>query len=257
MDLGLSSKVALLSGASRGIGFACAKVLAREGARVALFARDRSGLDAAASEISRDCGQEPLVGQADLGDANSVQRFVDAALERFGRLDIVVANSVGPKPGTFDKFAVDDWANAFDGSVLSIVRLMKATLPALTRNGGAVVAVQSTSVRQPIPGLALSNGTRPAAAGLMKTLAAEYGPAGIRFNVVCPGRIVTERFLAVESSYGQPLDERLAAMAGEVPLRRLGEPHEVADAVAFLASQRAAYISGSVVMVDGGNVRGL
>src|SRR5690606_24303115 len=119
------------------------------------------------------------------------------------------------------------------------------------------VSIQSTSIKQPIPGLALSNGVRPAVAGLMKTLSSEYGESGIRFNIVCPGRVMTERFLQVERAHGGSLDERLAQSSAEVPLRRFGQPDEVADAVVFLASERASYITGSILAVDGGNVRSL
>jgi len=258
VDLGLKGKVAVLSAASRGIGLACAKALAREGAEIAICARDPQQLDAAAKAITAAGAQKPLTVQADLTDEQAVGAFMQRVEDRFGKVNIVVANSVGPPPGVFEGFASSAWQQAFEGALLSSVHLIRAALPALLKADGAcVVGIQSTSVRQPIPGLTLSNGIRPAVAGLFKSLAIEYGPKGVRFNLVCPGRIKTERFLKVEASYGEPLDERIAKKAAEVPLRRLGEAEEVADAVVFLASPRAGYITGSVISVDGGNTRGI
>lgn len=256
MDLGLQGKVAVLSAASRGIGFACAKALAREGAHIALFARNEEQTKAAGEELRKISGVSPLARAIDLADESAVDSFVREVQDKFGALDIVVANSIGPKPGSFEQANLADWAQAFDGALLTMIRLVRAALPGLLKSKNAsVVGIQSTSIRQPIPGLTLSNGVRPAAAGLFKSLALEYGPRGVRFNLVCPGRIKTERFLAVEASYGEPLDERIAKKAAEVPLRRLGDAEEVADAVTFLASPRAGYITGSVLAVDGGNTR--
>lgn len=258
MDLELHGKVAVVSAATKGIGFETALSLAREGARVALFARDRAGLDEAARRIAHETNGRPFVQQADLRDADSLAGFFQAVRNELGPVQVLVANSVGPKPGGFAAFDDADWLAAVDGALLSTVRLARAAIPQMLESGaGSMVAIQSGSVKQPIPGLTLSNGVRPGVAGLMKSLAAEYGEQGLRFNVVCPGRIMTDRFIAVESSYGIPLEERVAAQAAEIPLRRLGTPREVADAITFLASARAAYITGSVLAVDGGNIRGL
>lgn len=258
MNLELTGKVAVVSAASKGIGLEAALGLAREGARVALFSRDRGHLAEAAERIAAETANPPFVRQADLGDAGAIQAFFQAVKAELGPVEILVANSVGPKPGPFGAFEDDEWLAAFEGAVLSTVRLVRAAIPHMLELGrGAVVAVQSGSVKQPIPGLVLSNGVRPGVAGLMKSLAAEYGARGLRFNVVCPGRILTERMLAVESSYGIPLEERLAAQSAEIPLQRFGLPNEVADAITFLASSRASYITGSVLAIDGGNTRSL
>jgi 3-oxoacyl-[acyl-carrier protein] reductase len=258
MDLELRGKVAVVSAATKGIGLATALALAREGVRLALFSRDSQRLDGAARQIAEQTGVTPFTRTADLNDADSIIGFFDAVKAEVGSVDVLVANAVGPPPGRFEKFDDQDWIAAFEGALLSTVRMIRQVIPHMLQNGGGtVVAIQSASVKQPLKGLVLSNGVRPGVAGLMKSLANEYGAQGLRFNVVCPGRIATERLMLVESSHGQPLEERIADMTAEIPLRRLGTPEEVADAVVFLSSARAAYITGSVIVVDGGNVRGL
>lgn len=258
MQLELSGKVAVVSAGTKGIGRECAMALAREGARVALFARDGDRLAATADQIEREVGQRPFTQAADLTDAQSIRDFFQAVRSQVGPVEVLVANSVGPSPGPFGKYGDEDWLAAFEGAFLSTARMVREAIPQMKEaGGGSVVAIQSTSVKQPIVGLTLSNGVRPGVAGLMKSLAMEYGQFGLRFNVVCPGRVMTDRFLQVEASHGEPLEERIAHMAAEVPMRRLGRPSEVADAVLFLSSARASYITGSVLAVDGGNVRSL
>jgi 3-oxoacyl-[acyl-carrier protein] reductase len=258
MELELAGKVAVVSAGSKGMGRECALALAREGARVALFSRDQRNLAQVSEEIAQATGQAPFTQTADLTDAPSIAAFFEEVRNRLGPVQILVANSAGPKPGRFEQHADEAWLAAFNAAVLSTVRLVRAAIPHMLQSGaGAVVAIQSTSVKQPIHDMVLSNGVRPGVAGLMKSLAHEYGPQGLRFNVVCPGRVMTDRFVAVETSHGGSLEERIAKMAAEVPLRRLGRPSEVADAVLFLCSNRASYITGSVLSVDGGNVRSL
>lgn len=258
MNLELGGKVAVASAGSKGMGRECALGLAREGARVALFSRDERNLTRVASEIEAATGRAPFTRAADLTDGASVTAFFEEVRERLGPVQIVVANSAGPKPGRFELHPEQAWRSAFDAAVLSTVRMVQAAIPQMQESGGgSVVAIQSTSVKQPIHDMVLSNGVRPGVAGLMKSLSQEYGPQGLRFNVVCPGRVMTERFLSVEASHGGSLEERIVRMAAEVPLRRLGTPAEVADAVLFLSSSRASYITGSVLSVDGGNVRSL
>ncbi len=258
MDLGIRDQVAVVAAGTRGIGLSCALALAREGARVAVFGRDQASLASCAREITAIAGSPCLALQGDLLEADSVANVFAQVRERLGPVRILVANSVGPPPGSFDVATDEAWLRAFEGAFLSTVRMVRAVLPQMLEAGcGSVVAVQSSSVKQPIPGMFLSNGVRPGVAGLMKSLTQEYAKKGLRFNVVCPGRIHTERFMNVEKSHGGDTDARIARSAAEVPMGRLGHPDEVADAVLFLASARASYITGSVLSVDGGNVRGL
>jgi 3-oxoacyl-[acyl-carrier protein] reductase len=256
MDLGLKGRVALVTAASKGMGKACALGLSAEGARVAMCARGEADLRAAADEVRARTGGEVLARPADVTRAADVEALVGATREAFGGIDVLVANAGGPPRGTFDELSDAQWQAAFELSLLSTVRLIRAVLPSMRRRRwGRIVTIQSSSVKQPIPGLLLSNAVRPGVAGLLKTLAAELGRDNILLNTVCPGRIMTERFLS--GAGRQPREEYLAQTAAEVPLGRIGTPEEFADVVVFLASERASYVTGVTVQVDGGLVRGL
>lgn len=258
MDLGIQGQVALVAAGTRGIGLATAKALAREGVRVAVFGRDEASLARAAREIDAEGSTPCLALRADLTDPASLAEVFDQVRGRLGLLRILVANSAGPAPGGLQTATDDAWMRAFEGAFLSTVRMVRLAIPQMIEaGGGSVVAIQSSSVKQPIAGLMLSNGVRPGVAGLMKSLTHEYARQGVRFNVVCPGRIETDRFLSVEKSHGGDTAARIARLSAEVPMGRLGRPEEVADAIAFLCSARASYITGSVLSVDGGNVRSL
>ena len=262
MDLGLKDRPALVAAAGKGIGRAVAEGLAREGARVALFARTEADVRRAAEEIRAATGAAvfPLVG--DVTVAGDVDRVVAAAAARFGSLHILVTNAGGPPGGVFD--AMDDakWQGAFELNLLSVIRLIRAAVPHLrAAGGGRIVNIQSTSVKQPIDGLILSNAIRAGVVGLAKTLAAELGRDRITVNTVCPGRINTER---LRTLYGQrarqrglTLEQALAAEEALIPLGRLGMPEEVAAMVVFLCSEPARYVTGTTVQVDGGLVRSL
>lgn len=261
MDLGITGKVAMVTAASRGMGRAVARRLASEGARVVISARDVGALEDLAREIIGDGGTAPFVAPADLTDSGQIARAVARAIEAFGGIDILVANSVGPAPGKFEEADDACWYAAFDMAMMSTVRLVRAALPSMrTRFGGSVVAIQSTSVRQPLPHHVLSNAVRPGMPGLMKSLAMEFGRENIRFNTVTPGRVLTDRLLDLESRRlvpGETLDSRLERMGAELPIGRLGHPEEIADAVAWLVSPRASYVTGATIAVDGGNAKGL
>jgi 3-oxoacyl-[acyl-carrier protein] reductase len=262
MDLGLTGKVALVSGASQGMGRAVALGFAREGAKVAICARGEAALNEAAGEIRQKTGGEVLAMVADMTRADDIERFVAGTTQRFGRLDVVVANAGGPPPGEFMKFTDEDWESAFRLSFLSAMRLARAAVPHMRQaGGGRVINITSYSVKEPIVGLVLSNAIRSAVIGLAKTLSRELAKDKILFNNICPGRIDTERArklnLARAERLQRPVEDIHQEMQREVPLGRYGTSEEVADLVIFLGSERASYITGTTIQVDGGLVRGI
>ena len=258
MDLGLKGKVALVTAASKGMGKACALALAAEGARVAICARNEAELKTAADEVRARTKADVLAVRADVTKAAEVTALVDQVKQAFGDPDVLIANCGGPPRGFFDEFTDEAWHGAVEVSLMSTVRLIRAVLPGMrAKKWGRILTIQSVSVKQPIAGLLLSNAVRPGVAGLMKTLATELGKDNILVNTVCPGRIMTDRFLSGHTQMGKTVEEYLAATSKEVPLGRIGTPEEFANMVVFLASDRASYVTGVTVQVDGGLVRGL
>ncbi len=262
MDLGLRGTPALVAAASKGLGRAVAEGLAREGARVAIFARTEADVRLTADEIRAATGAEVLALAGDVMQAADVRRIVGEATARFGGLRVLVTNAGGPPLGLFDEMDDEKWRAAFELNLLSVVRLIRAALPHLrAAGGGRVVNIQSTAVKQPIDGLILSNAIRAGVVGLAKTLATELGADQITVNTVCPGRIDTERlrnlFVHRARSTGVTVEQARAAEAGRIPLGRLGTPEEFAAMVVFLCSEPARYVTGVTVQVDGGLVRGL
>lgn len=257
MDLGLKGKVALVTAASKGMGRACAVALGSEGARVAMCARTEADLRDAADQV-RKTGAEVLALPADVTRAADVKSLVARVTEAFGGVDILVANAGGPPRGFFDELSDEQWQGAFELSLLSTVRLIREVLPSMrARRWGRILTIQSVSVKQPLPDLLLSNAVRPGVAGLMKTLASQLGKDNITVNTVCPGRIMTDRFLSGMKTQGLSRDDYLSRQSADVPLGRIGTPEEFASVVAFLASERASYVTGVAIQVDGGLVRGL
>ncbi|HEX5816610.1 MAG TPA: SDR family oxidoreductase [Methylomirabilota bacterium] len=258
MDLGLAGKVALVTAASKGMGKACAMGLAAEGARIVMCARTEADLKTAAEEIRARTKAEVVAMPADVTRKDDVSALVDRAMKSFGGVDILVANAGGPPRGFFEDMTDEQWQGAFDTSLLSVVRLVRGVLPSMkARRWGRILTIQSVSVKQPIPELLLSNAVRPGVAGMMKTLAGQLGKDGITVNTVCPGKIMTDRLLSGQKLSGLSRDEYLAKAAEDVPVGRIGTPEEFANVVVFLASERASYVTGVAVQVDGGVVRGL
>jgi 3-oxoacyl-[acyl-carrier protein] reductase len=246
MDLGLKGRTAIVCGASSGMGLAVAEALAAEGANVAMFARRRELLEREAERLGA------LAVRGDLTNPADLKRLVERTVEAFGGIDILVNNGGGPPPGPASALSDEAVEETVELLLLSAVRLTNLCLQQLERSGrGRIINITSSSVRQPIDNLALSNAVRPGVIGWAKTLARELGPAKITVNSIAPGRIETERLAELYA------DQSRAADLDEIPLRRFGRPQEVADVVCFLASDNASYISGAVIPVDGGLTRSL
>lgn len=259
MDLGLDGKVALVGGSSKGLGKASALALAREGARVTICARTRADLDAAAADIRRETGAQVLAVHADLTTAAGIESVVAATVASFGGVDVLVTNSGGPARGRFPDFTDDDWRQAFEVVTLNFVRFVREVVPHMRPSQwGRIIAIQSSSVKQPVEGIDLSNGLRPGIAGLMKAIMPDLARDGITINMVLPGSFLTSRISpeAGRSPEGdKALQAQLAPLAASIPLGRLGDPIELGSLVAFLASRQASYITGAVYQIDGGSIR--
>jgi 3-oxoacyl-[acyl-carrier protein] reductase len=263
MELGLQDKVAIVMAASKGLGRACATALAAEGARVTIGARSTQALDATAQEIQKATRSRVLAIPTDVTKAEDVEAIVAATVGEFGRIDILINNAGGPPAGNFASFGDAQWQAAFELNLLSTVRLVRLVLPHMRKTGsGRIITIVSTSVKQPIDGLLLSNAIRSGVVGLAKTLSVELAPDNITVNNVCPGRILTDRLRQIyhineRVQQGVSEEAVLKEMAQDVPMGRVGMPEELGALVAFLASQQAAYITGTTIQVDGGLVRSL
>jgi 3-oxoacyl-[acyl-carrier protein] reductase len=260
METGLRGRVAIVAGSSAGIGKATALAFASEGVHLALCARRDQELAAVAGEIRSRYGVETETAAFDVADDHAVRRFVDAIHARWGRVDICVPNAGGPPSKSFAETTMDEWDSAWRLNLRSVVSFAHAVLPRMReRRWGRFVPITSVSVKQPVPNLVLSNAIRAGVSGLIRTLANEYGPHGITCNSVGPGFTATDRLkqLAAQRGGAEGADAYLANLGKDVPLRRVAEPEEVADAIVWLASERAAYITGQTILVDGGAYRGL
>ncbi|GHO93546.1 oxidoreductase [Reticulibacter mediterranei] len=263
MDLGLQGKVALVMAASKGLGRASASALAHEGVSVTIGARDSEKLTQTAQEIGKTSESRVLAVPCDVTHPEDLATIVETTMQEFGRLDILVNNAGGPPFGYFDSFDDEAWQQAFELNLLSTIRLIRLVLPHMRQaGGGRIINIVSTSVKQPIDGLLLSNTIRPGVVGLAKSLSFELAPDNITINNVCPGRILTDRLLqgaSVQEKLAQGIsaEEALSGQTKDIPLGRLGKPEELGALVAFLASSQASYITGTTIPVDGGLVRSL
>jgi 3-oxoacyl-[acyl-carrier protein] reductase len=262
MDLGLRDKVALVGGASRGLGHAAARELAAEGCAVVLCSRDAAALGRVAADIGQQTGADTYAVAANLSDAAAVADVVSAAVARFGRVDVLVTNTGGPPVGPFESHSPEAWRAAVAQNLESVLNLTRGVLPGMKDRGwGRIINVTSIAVKQPVDGLILSNSVRAAVTGFARTLANELAPHGVTVNNVMPGYTRTERLvqLATHNAQARGVDagEAYAQWEREIPMGRLGEPQELAALVAFLASTRAGYITGASIAVDGGWIRSL
>jgi 3-oxoacyl-[acyl-carrier protein] reductase len=260
MDLELKGRVAIVGGASKGLGRACAQVLAEEGASVVVCSRSKPDLEKAAQEIRDTTRADILAFAGDLDRHDTIKALIAAAVERFGRLDIMVNNSGGPPLARAHNATEEQWETALQRSLLFFARMSREALPHLKKSGrGRIINVLASTVYQPIPNLALSGVTRLGVVAFAKSLADEVGRDGILVNNVCPGSLLSERMLSNVTSRAKELgisvDEALGQRAAETAVGRVGDPKEMAYLVAFLASSRSSYITGTTMLVDGGLVR--
>lgn len=261
MDLELRGKVAVVLAASKGMGRACARALAREGCALAICARDAKRLTETAAAIEHEFRTEVIYRPMDVTRADDRDVFLEVALRKFGRIDILLNNCGGPKPGGFhDTQESKDWQEAFERSLMQVVCWTQAVVPHMNR-WGRIINLVSTSVKQPIDGLLLSNSIRPGVIGFSKTISRELMAQGITVNCVLPGAIRTDRMIELARSRadkeGISIDQVLSERAKEIPAGRLGEPEEVGALVAFLCSEQAGYITGTTITIDGGLTRTL
>ena len=261
MELGLRNKVAVIGASSKGLGRAIAHGLAEEGAAVVVCARNTEALEATATEIRENTGSEVMSMAADVSDPHDVENLIQVSIEHFGGIDILVNNAGGPRAGRFDDLDVTDYQDAVNLNLMSTINLTRAVVPSMrARGGGRIINLTSVSVKQPVEGLMLSNMARTGVIGFAKTLATELAPENILINNVCPGIIFTDRIQQLATvraeEAGVTFDEAIENMTQNIPLGRIGDPHEFANLVVFLASERASYITGTTIQVDGGMIKG-
>ena len=260
MDLGLTGKVAMVAGASKGLGFAVARLLAAEGASVAMASRDAAAIQAAKAKIENETGKAVYACAADVRSAPAILQWRDETIKQWGGVDLLFANSGGPPAGGFMTFDDQAWQDAVDLLLLSAVRMARAVIPFMKqRGGGSIVFSTSSSVKEPIENLTLSNVVRAAIPALAKTLSREFAADNIRCNNVIPGRIDTDRVRELDMINAKKknvaVDEQKKTMAAAIPLGRYGTAEEYARAVVFLLAPVSAYITGATLQVDGGVIR--
>ncbi|MGH7836052.1 MAG: SDR family oxidoreductase [Candidatus Binatia bacterium] len=259
MDLGLKGKRAVVTAASKGLGRAIALRLAEEGVEVAICARGAETLERTKDDVQK-AGGRVFSATADLADEKQIKDFIAAAAKQLGGIDILVNNAGGPKPGKFGDLSEADWGNAFNLTFMSVLRLCHEVIPHMRKRGaGKIINLSSLSVRQPLEGLMSSNSIRLAVMGFAKSLADELAPENITVNTVCPGFSLTDRLkdymATIAKRENSSVEDVMKGFAARIPMRRLAEPENVADVVVFLASERAGYLTGLCIPVDGGTAR--
>lgn len=262
MDFGLKGRVAIVAAASKGLGRAVAEEFAKEGCQVAICSRTAADVEQTAKEIGAASGREVFWRALDVTNADAVRDFVDAAEQKFGRIDICVTNAGGPPSKKFLEITLDEWRTAVNLTLLSAVYFAREVLPRMQRrHWGRLITITSISVKQPIDGLLLSNSLRAGVTGMAKTLANEFGADGITVNNVCPGFTLTDRlgelFEKRAKDSGAKYEDLLKQAAASVPIGRFARPDEFAALVTFLASERASSINGTTIAIDGGMAKGL
>ena len=262
MDLGIKGRVAVVGGSSQGLGRAVAEALAEEGARVVINSRSPEKLAAVRKAIADATGAEVVAVPADLTDPTAVGELIRGAEEAFGQVDILVTNTGGPPSGPFESHSAQVWREAIERNFESVVNLVREALPGMKeRRWGRILNVTSISVKQPVAGLILSNAVRAGVTGFARTIANEAAPFGVTVNNILPGYTRTERLVdlaeAMSERGGGTVEAAYSGWEAEIPMGRVGEPHEFASLAAFLCSERASYITGQSVAVDGGWIKGL
>ncbi len=262
MDMGIQGKIAAVAASSQGLGFACAMELAREGASIAICSRDRGRIDEAARVIHEETGAVVFATVVDVSSQEDCLRFVDETVKQFGRIDILVTNTGGPVPGALDEIEFTDIRDGFDSTLMSAIVMMKATVPHMRKNKfGRIINILSMTVKQPKVNLLVSNTMRPAILGFAKSISFELASEGITVNNVAPGYTKTERLTELAEHMakqsGGDIEKIYEAWKQTVPAHRLGKPEELAAVVAFFASEKASYVTGVTMQVDGGAIAGL
>lgn len=261
MNFGLKGKRALVLASSSGLGFASAKALAAEGAMVAVCSREQARADEAAKKLKIATDASVFAYEVDVAKADSLEGLFNKVPTELGGLDVLICNAGGPPPGGFSALDEAKWDFAYQLTLQSVVRSVRHALPHLKKNGGSILVIGSSSMKQPIPNLMLSNVFRPAIQGLCKTLASELAPDGIRVNCISPGRVATERIDQLDKAKAEKLDMSVEEIKKQslasIPMGRLGDPEEFGKVAAFLSSDAASYITGSTLFVDGGSVKAL
>lgn len=261
MDYGLSNKTAVIFAASKGLGKAAALSLAKEGCNIAICSSNRNNIENAAEEIRKEVKSEVFPAVIDVFDNNQIEEFIDMAIKKWGKVDILVTNVGGPPVKSFNETTDEEWHKYFQIIVMSVIASVRKVLPGMqNQNWGRVINITSSAVKQPFPGLIYSNSLRSAVVGLTKTLSQEYGKYNIHFHNVAPGFYKTEgleRIVTKRVEAGENREDIYAEWEKVVPLNRIGEPEELAALITFLASEQAGYMSGNTILADGGKYSGM